>query len=91
MSRLGTTCSADVTLFPDTLLAAISWAKMLLLPDAAGFTYRTKRKNQVVDIHYPFFLSSLNQGSGTKRKESFSEKVGLLGYGGTQLKSAFWR
>lgn len=42
-SGLGTTCSADGALLSDTLLAAISWAKMLLLLDAAGFTYRAKR------------------------------------------------
>jgi hypothetical protein len=40
---LGTTSPTNGVLPSDILLAAISWAKMLLLPDAAGFPYRAKK------------------------------------------------
>lgn len=43
-STVDTTPLTGGTLASDTLLAAISWAKMLLLPETAGFLYGAKRK-----------------------------------------------
>lgn len=60
-SRLGTTSPAAETRFSAALLAAISWAKMLLLPDAPDFPCGAKRTTQVAEIYYLLFLSSLTK------------------------------
>lgn len=71
-SRLGTTSPAAETWFSVALLAAISWAKMLLLPDAPDFPCRAKRTTQAAEIYYLLFFSSLTKALH-RRGKKFSQ------------------